>query len=168
MGEAGEETGSKRKQERASADGGWRMDMIGARPRSGRSRFDCIALHHAASLPGFQGNTKPSAYLHYLISGRRLQTVAIDPYPRKVRPGTEAVPGYNSIMSFKEVLAQWPEMSVSERQTWIRRARELDDPGLSREDEAVVEERLAAHRREPGSAVSIEEMEARVRGRSRV
>ena len=71
-------------------------------------------------------------------------------------------------MSFKEVLAQLPELTVSERHTLIRRAIELDDPGLSREDEAIVDERLAAHRRDPASAVSLEEMKARVRGRSGV
>jgi len=61
-------------------------------------------------------------------------------------------------MSFKEVLAQLPELSVSERQALIRRALELDDPGLSREDEAIVDVRLAAHRRDAASALSLDQM----------
>ena len=68
-------------------------------------------------------------------------------------------------MSFPEVLAELPALSVAERQMVVRRALDLDDPGLSAEDEALVEERLAAHRRDPTSALSLEEMKARLRER---
>ena len=47
----------------------------------------------------------------------------------------------------------------------VRRAVELDDQGLEAEDEAVVEKRMAEHRREPQSAVSLEVMEKRLRSR---
>jgi putative addiction module component (TIGR02574 family) len=69
-------------------------------------------------------------------------------------------------MSFSEVLAQLPELTVSERHMLVRRALELDDPGLSGEDEAAVEKRLADHRRNPTSAVPLHEMKARLRSRS--
>jgi putative addiction module component (TIGR02574 family) len=68
-------------------------------------------------------------------------------------------------MSFTQVLAELPALSVVERQILVRRALDLDDPGLSAEDEALVEERLAAHVRKPSSAISLEEMKARLRER---
>jgi hypothetical protein len=73
------------------------------------------------------------------------------------------VPAYYPSMSFKEVLACLPGLTISERQTLIRRALELDEPGLSTEDEALVEKRLADHRRDPASAVPGVEMKARLR-----
>ena len=69
-------------------------------------------------------------------------------------------------MSFSEVLAELPALTVSERQMLVRRALELDDPALSGEDEAVVERRLADHRRNPASAVPLHEMKTRLRSRS--
>jgi putative addiction module component (TIGR02574 family) len=68
-------------------------------------------------------------------------------------------------MSFTEVLAELPALTVSERQLLIRRALDLDDPALSAEDEAVVEQRLADHRQNPDSAVSLDEMKTRLRSR---
>ncbi len=68
-------------------------------------------------------------------------------------------------MSFTEVLAELPALSVSERQLLIRRAMELDELGLSPEDEAVVEKRLADHRQQPASSVPLAEMKSRVRSR---
>ena len=72
---------------------------------------------------------------------------------------------YFSGMSFTEVLHELPALTVSERQLLVRRALELDEPALSAEDEALVESRLAEHRRNPGSAVTLDEMKARLRGR---
>jgi hypothetical protein len=69
-------------------------------------------------------------------------------------------------MSLNEVLLELPTLSVAERQLLVRCALELDDAGLSPEEEALVETRLAEHRRNPGSAVPLDEMKARVRGRS--
>ena len=68
-------------------------------------------------------------------------------------------------MSFTEVLEELPALSVEQRQLLIRRALELDEPPLSPEDEALIEQRLAAHRADPGSAVPLEEMKARLRSR---
>lgn len=66
-------------------------------------------------------------------------------------------------MSFTEVLAELPALTFAERQLLVRRALELDDPVLTAEEEAVVEKRLADHRQNPGSAVSLDEMKARLR-----
>ena len=74
--------------------------------------------------------------------------------------------GYLFGMSFTEVLAQLPALTVSERQLLVRRALDLDEPALSVKDEAVVEKRLEDHRRNPGSAVPLEEMKVRLRSRS--
>jgi hypothetical protein len=68
-------------------------------------------------------------------------------------------------MSFNELLAELPLLTVPQRQLLVRRALELDDPGLVAEDEAIVETRLAEHRRNPKSAVSLEMMEKRLRSR---
>jgi putative addiction module component (TIGR02574 family) len=68
-------------------------------------------------------------------------------------------------MSFTEVLAELPALSVAERQLLIRRALDLDDAELSEEDLAVVERRLADHHQRPESAVSLDEMKKRLRAR---
>ena len=73
--------------------------------------------------------------------------------------------GYPFSMSFTDVLAELPGLTVSERQLLVRRALDLDEPGLSGEDEAVVEKRLEDHRRNPDSAVPLEEMKTRLRSR---
>jgi len=66
-------------------------------------------------------------------------------------------------MSFAEVLQELPTLTLSERQLLIRRALDLDDPALSPADEVLVEERLAAHRKNPASAVPLEMMKSRLR-----
>ena len=68
-------------------------------------------------------------------------------------------------MSFSDVLAELPALTLAERQLLIRRAIELDEPELSRADETLVEQRLADHRLDPGSAVPLQEMKARARAR---
>ena len=72
---------------------------------------------------------------------------------------------YRFGMSFTEVLAELPALTVSERQLLVRRALDLDEPALSGKDEALVEKRLEDHRRNPGSAVPLEEMKTRLRSR---
>jgi len=72
---------------------------------------------------------------------------------------------YFASMSFTEVLAELPALSVAERHLLVRRALDLDESALSAEDEALVEQRLAEHRRNPESALSLAEMKARLRGR---
>jgi hypothetical protein len=66
-------------------------------------------------------------------------------------------------MSFNEVLAELASLTVPQRQLLVRRALELDEQGLPPADEAVVEQRLAAHRRDPQSAVALAVMEKRLR-----
>ena len=68
-------------------------------------------------------------------------------------------------MSFNEVLAELPLLTVPQRQLLVRRAVELDDPGLAPADEVVVEKRLAEHQRDRQSAVSPDVMEKRLRSR---
>jgi hypothetical protein len=68
-------------------------------------------------------------------------------------------------MSFSEVLAELPSLTVDQRQLLVRRAVELDDHGLAPEDEALVENRLADHRRNPKSAVPLNVMEEKLRSR---
>lgn len=68
-------------------------------------------------------------------------------------------------MSFNDVLAELPRLSVEQRQALMRRALELDEPGLSAADESLVEQRLAEHHLNPSSAVSREDMNARLRSR---
>jgi hypothetical protein len=83
----------------------------------------------------------------------------------RLQADSRLAPRYVRDMSFKEVLACLPDLTLSERQTLIRRALELDDPGLSPEDEALVAKLLADHRRDPASAVSATEMKRRLRRR---
>jgi hypothetical protein len=47
----------------------------------------------------------------------------------------------------------------------MRRALELDDLPLSSADDAVVRERSAEYHRDPAGALSLEEMEKRLRAR---
>ena len=65
-------------------------------------------------------------------------------------------------MSFNEVLAELPSLTVEQRQLLMRRALELDDLPLSPAEEALVEARLAEYRQNPQAALSLEEMAARV------
>jgi hypothetical protein len=71
-------------------------------------------------------------------------------------------------MSFNEVIAELPRLTFEERQILIRRALELDDPPLSASDEELVESRLAAHHLDPNSSVSLSEIKARLRSRSKL
>ncbi|MEI6083578.1 MAG: hypothetical protein WCS70_04680 [Verrucomicrobiota bacterium] len=68
-------------------------------------------------------------------------------------------------MSFAEVLQELPALTVAERQWLIRRALELDEAGLSAEDETLVAQRLAKHQQNPSSAVPLGEMKERLRSR---
>ena len=61
-------------------------------------------------------------------------------------------------MSFNEVIAELPRLTFEERQILIRRAIEVDDLPLSAADEALVDERLAAHHNDPSSSVMLDEL----------
>lgn len=66
-------------------------------------------------------------------------------------------------MSLAEILEELPAFSIAERQLLVRRAMELDEPELSKEDEEIIRARLADHKADPSSAVSLESMKAAVR-----
>ena len=68
-------------------------------------------------------------------------------------------------MSLAQVLEELPRLTIEERQLLIRRAVELDDPPLGPVEEALVEERLAAHHADPGSSIPLEEMKSHLRDR---
>jgi len=82
-------------------------------------------------------------------------------------PDKTAMTGYIFAMSFTEVLQELPTLTFEQRQLLIRRALELDDPPLSEAEEALVESRLTEMRDAPASAISLDEMKARLRSRSR-
>jgi uncharacterized protein Smg (DUF494 family) len=73
--------------------------------------------------------------------------------------------GYLRGMSFAEVLEELPGLTFEQRQLLIRRAMELDGSPLSREDEALVEERLAAHHADPSSSLPVDKVKARLSAR---
>ncbi len=68
-------------------------------------------------------------------------------------------------MSFTEVLDELPALTVGQRQLIVRRSLELDEPPLSPTDETLVNERLAAHRNNPDSAVPLDQMKSRLHSR---
>ena len=70
-------------------------------------------------------------------------------------------------MSFNEIIAGLRHLTFEERQILIRRALDLDDPTLSVADKELVEARLAAHRSDPNSSVTLDEMKVRLRSRSK-
>jgi hypothetical protein len=68
-------------------------------------------------------------------------------------------------MKLAEVISELPRFTVAERQELIRSALVFDDAGLSPQEAAIVESRLSAHRADPASAVSLEEMKSRLSAR---
>jgi hypothetical protein len=66
-------------------------------------------------------------------------------------------------MSLKQVLEELPAFSVAERQMLVLRAIELDEAGFTQGDEELVRSRLAEHERNPSSAISCDDMKAKVR-----
>ncbi len=68
-------------------------------------------------------------------------------------------------MSFQEVLAELPSLTVEQRQLLMRRALELDETALSPAAERLVEERRAEYLRNPSSGLTLEEMESQLRAK---
>jgi hypothetical protein len=66
-------------------------------------------------------------------------------------------------MSFQELLAELPSLTVEQRQLLVRRMVELDDPALSPAEERLLEERRAEYLRNPPSGLSLDEIEKRIR-----
>lgn len=69
-------------------------------------------------------------------------------------------------MSFAEVLQELPALTIQQRQVVIRRALELEESPLSAAEEAIIETRLAGHRKNPASSMPLAEMKHRLRSRS--
>jgi hypothetical protein len=74
-------------------------------------------------------------------------------------------------MSFQELLAELPSLTVEQRDLLRVRLAELageewmDDGELTSEEKALIEERIAEHERNPGAAISWEVMEAKLKER---
>lgn len=68
-------------------------------------------------------------------------------------------------MSFQELLAELPSLTVEQRQLLLRRAIELDEPALSPAEERLVEGRRSAYLRNPSSGLSPEEIQSRLRAK---
>ena len=68
-------------------------------------------------------------------------------------------------MSFNELLDELQTLTVAERQVVMRRALEIDDSGLSTAEEELVAQRLNEHKKNPTSAITLEEMNSRLRSR---
>lgn len=66
-------------------------------------------------------------------------------------------------MSLAEILEELPAFTVAERQLLVLRAIELDDQGLSPEDEELISSRIENHRRDPSSVISFDDMKASLR-----
>lgn len=66
-------------------------------------------------------------------------------------------------MSFAEVLEELPALSLAQRQELVARAIQLDDQGLSAAQDALVQERLDAHRASPKSSVPFAKMKQQLR-----
>ena len=79
--------------------------------------------------------------------------------------GAAGKPGYQSGMSFTEVMDELPALTVAERQRLVHRALILDEAALTAGEVALVERRLADYHRNPGSAVPLAEMTGRLRAR---
>ena len=74
-------------------------------------------------------------------------------------------------MSFQELLAELPSLSVEQRDLLRVRLAELagedwmDADELSAEDKALIEARIAEHERNPAAAIPWEVMEAKLKTR---
>ena len=67
-------------------------------------------------------------------------------------------------MSKAEILEEIPKLTPEEREEIRRKLDELDNL-LTAEELALVDARMEAHRRDPASAIPIEEMKAGLRAR---
>lgn len=68
-------------------------------------------------------------------------------------------------MKFAAILEQLPRLSAGEREEVIRQALVIGDDSLSAQDEATIDRRLAEHRGDPGSALSLEQLRTNLAGR---
>jgi hypothetical protein len=66
-------------------------------------------------------------------------------------------------MSFQELLAELPSLTVEQRQLLMRRMVELDERVLSPTEERLVEERRAEYLQNPSSVLNLEQVVREVR-----
>jgi hypothetical protein len=64
-------------------------------------------------------------------------------------------------VSLSEIIAELPRLSTEERWELIERAMELDD--FSDKELRLIDERITAHKRDPGSSVPLDQMMAELR-----
>jgi hypothetical protein len=69
------------------------------------------------------------------------------------------------VMSIQEVLRELPSFTVGERQLLMLRSLQLDEPSITPEDELLIESRLSAHRQNPASALTLDQLTAQIRSR---
>jgi len=69
-------------------------------------------------------------------------------------------------MSFAQVLEELPALTIKQRQILIRRALQLENPPLTPQEESLVEERLAAHHKDPSSSLTLDQFKKRLNRRS--
>src|SRR5438105_9114612 len=70
-------------------------------------------------------------------------------------------------MSFQELLAELPSLTVEQRQLLMRRILELEDPGIAPTVERSVEDRRAAYPGDPSTALPIKQIVRGLRQLSR-
>ena len=70
------------------------------------------------------------------------------------------------LMSFSQILDELPNLTPQERLQIAEQALALD--ALSPEHEALVEQRLAMHEREPATSVPLDDFLAQIRDRYRL
>ena len=70
-------------------------------------------------------------------------------------------------MSLTEILAEIPKLSFAERQELARRAIEVEDEGLTREEKAILDERLEDFHRNPESGIPADQLKSAVLTRLR-
>ena len=65
-------------------------------------------------------------------------------------------------MSLTEILAEIPKLTFAEREEVVRRAIEVEDSDLSREEKAILERRLEDFRSNPESGIPAEQLKGEV------
>ena len=68
-------------------------------------------------------------------------------------------------MSFNELLDELQTLTAAERQLVMRRALEIDDSPLSTAEELLVDQRLRDHKENAQAAITLGEMNSRLRSR---
>lgn len=71
-------------------------------------------------------------------------------------------------MSLTEILAEIPKLSFAERQELVRRAISVEeDDGVTREENAILDQRLADFHRDPHAGISADDLKRAVLPRVR-